>query len=101
MEKSGLGEKSRDGWVPFIDVRVKNWDTVIIFCCMSVWLFFWEILLCWSNLSDYFIYIYVCVLLIKFVGVEPALILGPVCSIAASGVNDFSKHWNVPMMTSG
>ena len=35
------------------------------------------------------------------VGVKPALILGPVCSVAADGVNDFSKHWNVPMMTSG
>ena len=37
----------------------------------------------------------------SFLGVKPALILGPVCSVAADGVNDFSKHWNIPMMTSG
>ena len=31
----------------------------------------------------------------------PSLILGPVCSYAAHGVNEFAKYWNIPMITSG
>ena len=36
-----------------------------------------------------------------YLDVTPSLILGPVCSYAAHGVNEFAKFWNIPMITSG
>ena len=37
----------------------------------------------------------------NYLDVTPSLILGPVCSYAAHGVNEFAKFWNIPMITSG